>query len=650
MTMHRVALLLCLFAVPSMASATPESHAPMRPLPVASDRPPATGPVYHVDPVRGDAAGDGSEKRPWKTLEAAVKQLKPRDTLYLHGGTYFESVTIALAGTPKAPITIRSAPGEVAIIDGGLREFEESPGAAWEPVKGGAPGEFRSVHEFAAIRKDSDAGRGVWVTGNFVDSMVPLHGYRFAEDLRSDNPTWTLPVNVEAGPGIYLGPGLWLDWQTHRIHVRLAHTKAAQPDNYAGETDPRKLALVIGVDRSPLRLDKAQYVTLQDLVLRGSATRTLEITGASHIELDGVTIYGGSPAVFVAATDHLRIFRSAVRGIAAPWSSRASMKYRGNSPYVFIASSKGPQSQDWEIAYSEFTDGHDGLVLDSVKRLRFHHNRVDNFNDDGIYLTLAPRAAVPEGIEIFENVISRAYTTLSFSEAEDHTPNAVGPGVYLYRNVFDLRDGTYTWIAKEASGTATISPSRLCGDHGTPTWEPLFFYQNTVIAAGNAWRDYYAAQLVMGTKGTKRRLFNNIFLQIEGKPGLVVPSPGDDLAADGNLLWGLKAGPGFQGDFFAARKSKPLPPDFGAHDVFADPKLTRMAADGALDARPLPGSGAIDAGVKLPADWPDSLRVADKGKPDIGALPQGAPMLRVGPAAAPRAAATIDGAGRRDRR
>lgn len=638
MTLRTVALVVCLL-VPSMAAAAPiapASHAPMRSLPVPSDRPPATGPVLHVDPMRGDANGDGSEKRPWKTLEAAVKRLKPGDTLYLHGGTYFESVTIALAGTAKAPITIRSAPGEVAILDGGLREFEESPAAAWEPVKGGAPGEFRSAHELAAIRKDSDGGRGVWVTGNFADSMVPLHGYRFVEDLRTDNPYWNVPGNVEAGSGIYLGPGVWLDWQTHRIHARLAHTKGAQPDNYAGETDPRKLALVIGVDRSPLRLDKAQHVILQDLVLRGSATRTLEITGASHIELDGVTIYGGSPAVFVAATDHLRMVRSAVRGTAAPWSSRASMKYRGNSPYVLIASSKGPQSQDWEIAYSEFTDGHDGLVLDGVKRLRFHHNRIDNFNDDGIYLTLAPRTAVPEGIEIFENLISRAYTMLSFAEAEDHTPNAVGPGVYLYRNVFDLRDGTYTWIAKDASTAPTISASRLCGDHGTPTWEPMFFYQNTVLAPGNAWRDYYAAQLVAGTKGTKRRLFNNIFLQIEGTPGLAVPAPGDDLAADGNLLWGAKTGPAFQGDFFAARKSKPLPPDFGAHDIFADPKLARITPDGPLDARLLPGSAAIDAGVKLPAEWPDSLRAADKSKPDIGALPQGAPMLRVGPAAAPK--------------
>jgi hypothetical protein len=88
-------------------------------------------------------------------------------------------------------------------------------------------------------------------------------------------------------------------------------------------------------------------------------------------------------------------------------------------------------------------------------------------------------------------------------------------------------------------------------------------------------------------------------------------------------------------DFFAARKTKPGPPEFGAHDVYADPRLTHVAEHDPLDVRPTRG-GVVDAGVKLPADWPDSLRADDKGKPDIGALPLGAPMLRVGPAAAPK--------------
>jgi hypothetical protein len=609
----------------------------MRPLPAASSRPAATGPVYWVDAASGTAAGDGSKARPWKTIAAGVKRLRAGDTLYLRGGTYFENVKLEATGTAAAPITIRSAPGELAIVDGGLREFVEAPRAAWEPVKSGAAGEFRSVRAFPGIRKDADAGRGVWVLGNFADSMVPLHGYRFGVDLRTSNEAWNVPDNVTPGDGVYVGPGVWFDWQTHRIHARLAHTRVAgQPANYAGETDPRKLALVIGVDRSALAIAGAAHVRIQDVVLRGSATRTLEISGSRHVELDGVTVYGGAPAVWIAATDQLRVVRSVVRGIAAPWSSRASLKYRGISPYLLVADSQGPQSRDWELAYSEFTDGHDGVVIDSVKGLRFHHNRVDNFNDDGLYLTLPPRAAVPEDVRIYENLVTRVYTALAFAEdlrPEHPAGNAIGPGVYIYRNVFDLRDGTYGWIPKDPGGAATLQASRMCGDHGSPTWEPMFFYHNTVIVAGPVFRDYYGAQMVMGTKGTVRRLFNNVFVQVAGKPGLIVPGAGDDVQADGNLLWGLRIGPGFAGDFFAARKG---PPGFGAHDVWADPRLTRLVdGDPVLDVRPV-GGGVVDAGVKVPAAWPDSLRAADKGPPDIGALPLGAPMLRVGPTAAPR--------------
>ena len=643
MTSRTAVLVVSVIALPGLARAeTFASHPPMRPLPVASDRPPAKGPAYHVDPVKGSAAGDGSRDRPWQTIDAAVKRLKPGDTLYLHGGTYFETVTLAVQGTAQAPITIRSAPGELAIVDGGLREFEDAPKAAWEPAPGGAPGEFRSVHAFPAIAKDSakdgDEDRGVWVLGNFADSMIPLHGYRFAADLRTSNERWTVPGNVTPGNGVYVGPGVWLDWQTHRIHVRLAHTTVpGQPGNYAGETDPRKLALVIGIDRSALAIDKAAFVRVQDLVVRGSATRTLAVTDSNHIELDGVTVYGGSPAMFVAQTDHLRLIRSALRGTAAPWSSRASMKYRGNSPYLFIASSKGAQSHDWELAYDELTDGHDAIVIDSLKTVRFHHNRIDNFNDDGLYLTLPPRASVPEDVQIYENLVTRVFTTLAFAEDKHRAPNTIGPGVYVYRNVFDLRDGTYEWIPDATAAAAARVQNRMCGDHGSPTWDPVLFYHNTVITAGNAIRDYYAAQLVMGTKGTKRRLFINIFVQLEGTPGLNVPAPGDDLQAGGNLLWGMRSGPGVQGDFFAQRGPRPGPPGFGAGDVFRDPRLVHLVAgDPALDVRPLAGGGGVvDAGVTVPAAWPDPLRAADKGKPDIGALPLGAAMLQVGPAAAP---------------
>jgi hypothetical protein len=633
-TLHVSWAITCTTAVASPIASPIASPPPMRPRPTAIDRPPAKHAGRFVDPD-GDDAADGSVARPWKTIGHAVKQLRPGDTLYLAGGTYHEAVTVSVVGTAAAPITIRSAPNELAIIDGGFPEFAGSPKTAWEPVRGGAAGEYRSMQSYPSF------ARSPLIVGHFADPMTPLHSYRLIEDLRSTNEYWNLPNNAAPGDGIYLGPGVWVDRQTQRIHARFAPTTLAGQTNYSGEANPQKLALVIGGDRSPLRVENSQHVRFQDLVIRGSAADTVFIDGSDGIELDGVTIYAGNPALFVRSSSHLRLIRSVVRGLAAPWSSRASMKYRGISGYLVVGDPALPQSHDWELAYNEFTDSHDGFIFGSIKTLRFHHNLVDNLNDDGIFLNQGKRQSLPKDVQIYENVFSRILTTLAF--AQDAAPgNPIGPGVYIYRNVFDLRDGTYNLPPKNAADQVVMAYSRVCGDHGSPTWEPLFVYHNTIITDGNAYRGYYGAQLVMGARGSKQRLFNNIFLQLSGNPGLTFGAPDDDLQVDGNLLWSVAEGPEQKGNFFAAFRGSAVfqsskrsyPPGRGHADIYADPKLT--AISGALDARLDPGSAAIDAGIAIPASWPDSLRKLDRGKPDIGALPAGAPMLRVGPAAAPR--------------
>jgi len=614
-----------------------------RGLPVPSQRPLDKGTLFYVDAAHGDDKADGSKDKPWKTIAHGVNKLGPGATLVLRGGVYYEEVTLTLAGTAKAPITIRSAPGELAILDGGLREFAESPGTAWEPYEGGAKDEYQSTATYPNLSNASADGREVYVVGHIMSSMVPLHGYKYDVDLRSPNEYWNID-HTKPSTGVYVGPGVWFDWLTKRIHARLAHTtlKSQASANYRGGTDPRKLALVIGIDRTPLRVHGAKHLHMQDIVVRGSAKRTVEIEDSSDIELDGVTIYGGSPALFVKSTDELKLVRSTLRGLAAPWSSRASMKYRGNAPYLFIASSRAPQSHNWEIANSEFTDGHDGLVLDSIKTLRFHHNWVDNFNDDGLYLTLPPRESIPEDTQIYENLFTRIYTTLAFAE-DKPLKNPVGPGAYLFRNVFDLRTGTYVRVVADAASDEkplALLASRLCGDHGTPVWEPMYFYQNTVITAGPAWRNYYGALIgVMGTTGTTRRVFNNIFAQLDGDPGLSFQGvqPNDDLQVDANLLWSVNAGPRRSGDVFAKFRSSPTfssskkryAPGWGASDMFADPMLIDLARG---DMRLSRKSPAIDAGVALPSGWPDSLRSVDNKKPDLGAFPLGAELLRVGPA------------------
>lgn len=54
--------------------------------------------------------------------------------------------------------------------------------------------------------------------GHFADSMAPLHGYRFAADLRAGNEFWLGDKKEMREAGIYCGPGLWFDRETARPH------------------------------------------------------------------------------------------------------------------------------------------------------------------------------------------------------------------------------------------------------------------------------------------------------------------------------------------------------------------------------------------------------------------------------------------------
>lgn len=628
--MHAATLLVVAAAFHAEA---PRSHPPMRSLPAASQRVLGPGPNLYVDAKRGkDDSGDGSRDKPWQSITHALPKLKPGDTLVLRSGVYYDALTISASGEAGKPLTIRSHPGELAVIDAGLREFAETPATAWEPAGDGARGEFRSAKEYKDL--------GSMVFGNFGDSLIPLHAYRHLVDLRSDICFWTIKNKLRPESGIYCGPGLWYDAKTGRIHARLQPTTLAAlgEDNYKGEADPRKLSLIVGRPLAALLVKGARHLRFQDLVIRGSSTNTVRLEQAENVEFDGVTIYGASRALWSNGTVGLRITRSALRGISAPWSFRTSHKYRGSPAYVLMANPRLPANRDWEISYSELTDSHDGPFLGSVKGMKLHHCLVDNFNDDGVYVTACGMGG---DLHIYQNVLSRCYHIFAY-----YGSFPTGSGVHVYRNIIDLRQPVYVGQPASADDPAfkdgMPGRGRLCGDHGSPTWEPMRFYQNTVVF-NDAFRDYYGAGWGGHTGKRERQVFNNIFIQLAGNPGLKFDPTEADLRFDGNLLWGLRDGAAVKGDYFAAFQRSPVftesqkayPAGWTSHDRFADPKLTRVAADWRtpLDVRPLAVSPAINNGVELPADWPDPLRKADDGKPDIGALPFSIAMPMVGPKA-----------------
>jgi hypothetical protein len=546
-----------------------------------------------------------------------------------------------------------------------LREFAETPATSWEPFAGGAPGEYVSTKSYRDA-DDRQAPRqflpGSWepmwgieeerplALGHFADSMVPLHGYRIAADLRSVNELWIGGKREMRDTGIYGGPGLWFNRDSGRIHIRLAHQRLEGLGDraYRGETDPRRLPLVIaaGFGAEVLRVSGIKHVRIRGLVLRGATgSPMIHVYGSEEIEFDHTTVFGGFPALLVNASKDIRVTHSAFRGLAAPWTARAHMKYRGTPSYQIVLQNNQPSNEDLEFAWCEFTDDHDFAFLRYAKGLRFHHNFVDNFNDDG--LECGPKLR-SHTLFIAQNRIGRCLIPLTQHEIDkdesplDHDPQA---GVFVLRNVFDFRGGTYTAPPTQPDSTGAFlhSEGHLVGDHGSPVWPVLHFYHNTLLRDTPVFRDYFLFGLgAQGLTRTERDVFNNIFVQAGPVPGVGfagIPHAGN-IREGGNLLWGTKDGPTLKGDPLAKFRASRLfeesrqhyEPGLTTHDRIADPKFVRPATNSTapVDLRLQADSPAINAGLSVPAEWPDPLRGSDPGEPDIGVLPHGAAPWGVG--------------------
>jgi hypothetical protein len=629
-------------------AAAPLSHAPLRKLPQPSNRPAAAAANRYADAARGDDRQEGTAERPWRTIGHALTQLRPGDTLNLRGGVYFEEVRCALRGTADKPITIRSAPGELATIDAGLREFFETPAEAWEPVAG-TDDEYRSTKSYGNIR---------YALGSFGDSFIGLNTYYYAQDLRAKNELWDLatPGDKESDVlPVYCGPGLWYDPATGRIHARLAHTHLKQTDNYSGPTDPRKVPLIVVPSHHvPLVLDGAEHIRLQDLVVRGGGHYTVELAQTLGTTFDNVTVWAGANGLHAFGARDLALYRCGLYGNVPPWTFRTDTSLRTYpvrkdrditrlNTHALLLPNSGresdvyafPQNDRWTISYCEFGDGHDGIYLGGLNA-DFHHNLIDGTQDDGIYLSPMYHryTKTPDVIRIHENVIRRCLTPLAFGGKEQTTDV-----VYVYRNVFDSRLPIPTGRPSTAAPDPRFQAGKPLGDHGSPPWSSMWFVNNTLLMRDQA-RSAEMALTDAAHAERPRYVFNNLFVHEARLPPANVTIVGQGIS-DGNLYWTRGDKPTdaaalfakFRGSPAFAESKKVYPTGFGSRSQIGDPRLND-------DFTLAPGSAAIDTGVDIPAEAAakinDPLRTADQGAPDIGAIPLGGKMFQVGREAAPK--------------
>jgi hypothetical protein len=82
---------------------------------------------WHVARDGDDAGSNGSLSRPFRTIQKAADVAAAGDTVYIHGGTYRETVVPGNSGTSTDPIVFAAYPGDDVVVSG----LEEVPAEAW---------------------------------------------------------------------------------------------------------------------------------------------------------------------------------------------------------------------------------------------------------------------------------------------------------------------------------------------------------------------------------------------------------------------------------------------------------------------------------------------------------------------------------------
>ena len=451
---------------------------------------------YYLSPDGSDR-DRGDFGQPWKTLEHALSQLSPGDTLYLRGGVYYEhDLIVRLRGTASQPITIQSFPGERAVIDGGIPDFQNAPNEKWELVD-------PDIHLYRSKQPVFYNDRlGGWM----VDQDIQLLKYVDYNLFTSED--YDAP-DAYAGPGIHGRDG--------RIYIRLQQNPRDLEDRLGNpippvpsDPDPNNLRINIFSSYAIFVFQRASYVRLRNLDI-GPAYRPIEIkSDSNHIEIDGCSIrYVNNAVLSREGTSDLEIHHCEVEIGFPPWTYWKDVKgsykpayYSGWNSFAIAGVWK-----DSFIHHNVLTNGFDGIALggESVDS-RVTDNIIIRLRDDAIDLS-APVA----NIEVARNIIRHSFEGISINNSKEDHP--IGE-VYIHHNIIDV--SSYHRAARSGD----------CGSFCPYTWHPGIPFGAHDCADGNCrlsiWNIYNNTIVArspsrMLNNYPNHTMYNNLVVQIGDK-------------------------------------------------------------------------------------------------------------------------------------
>jgi hypothetical protein len=92
-----------------------------------------------------------------------------------------------------------------------------------------------------------------------------------------------------------MGPGIWFDTNSKRVHVRLSHTHNNVPGlpDYSGPTDPNAIGLAIAEKKMiTVNVRGSSHILFRNVGIR-FGTESLEVVNSTSIIFDSVAISAG---------------------------------------------------------------------------------------------------------------------------------------------------------------------------------------------------------------------------------------------------------------------------------------------------------------------------------------------------------------------
>jgi hypothetical protein len=600
------------------------------------------------------------------------------------------SAFVELKGTAKQPLVIKPYGGDTITFDGSEPALRE-PGA-WTAVPGRAhewvSAEFTTaVDDRIALGRMTDT-RHLLIAYSELEDLRATNESYVVTPLSDPRPAFGRVRDAHGNvtqtkvPFVYMGPGTQFEWLNAEhtrgmVHLRLAptHFNALGIQDYPGGTDPATVAVARN-SAMAATFRAVENVIVRNAVFQNGGKTTLRVEAtARNVTFCHCQVYGTRWGADIAGQD-IHFENCTFDGGLAPWTTRSDVKNEYSYEDVpgcttkegFCHNGLGAHSHDIlvrshgdRISYISctFRSAHDGIQIGG-RDVVIQHSLFEDLNDEVVQFDNEVANA-----QVSENVFRQVMHPISFNElrSDKQTGQPLSPGpIYFFRNVVDQRvptrgyrtlvpDAPEPYIWRYGADLKGPPAQRIQGVLRDPVPE-VHVYHNTFISSHSLDKGSYINQLFssMLPDSKARTYHNNVHLALNLDLTLEQVPDLPQAAAAGNIWYRFHPNrePVFRAPMFQrgsttyqtlAELHRDVP-GWEADSQYVDPRLINFSDEyfdhqvdyPNTDYRPAAGGPADGTGVVLDPSWPDVnlFRPADGSRPDVGARPVNAPVLRAG--------------------